>query len=161
FGLNNSALLLLSTVFMWIGLTSSWNIISGFTGYVDFGHGVFFGNGGYTSGLLVTHLEMPFWYTVPLAPVAGLEFALVVGYPLLLPRVVYGSVAMLGVFMACRELAPEVREFPRGFGGIIFGPVIDRALFYCLCRIIAAVVVLGTFWLRRSQLGASMLAVRE
>lgn len=161
FGLNNSALLLLSTVFMWIGLTSSWNIISGFTGYVDFGHGVFFGIGGYTSGLLVTHLEMPFWYTVPLAPVVGLVFALVVGYPLLRLRGVYFSIAMLGAFMAMRELALVFRDFTGGSGGIIFEAVIDRALFYYLFLIIAAVVVLGTIWLRRSQLGASMLAVRE
>ncbi|MFF5987247.1 branched-chain amino acid ABC transporter permease [Prauserella flavalba] len=161
FGLNNSALLLLSTVFMWIGLTSSWNIISGFTGYVDFGHGVFFGIGGYTAGLLVTHVDMPFWYTVPLAPVAGLVFALLVGYPLLRLRGVYFSIAMLGAFMAMRELALVFRDFTGGSGGIIFKAVIDRTLFYYVFLGIAVAVVLGTVWLRRSQLGSSMLAVRE
>src|SRR5690606_42054316 len=129
---------------MWIGLTSSWNIISGFTGYVDFGHGVFFGIGGYTSGLLVTHLEMPFWYTVPLAPVAGLVFALVVGYPLLRLRGVYFSMAMRGAFIAMRELALVFRDVSGGCGGVIFVAVMDRALLYYLFPVIRAARVLGT-----------------
>ena len=35
------------TVLMFIGLASSLNIIMGYTGYVNFGHIVFFGMGGY------------------------------------------------------------------------------------------------------------------
>ncbi|OZM70442.1 branched-chain amino acid ABC transporter permease [Amycolatopsis antarctica] len=161
FGLNNSALLLLSTVFMWVGLTSSWNIISGFTGYVDFGHGAFFGIGGYTAGLLVTKSGMSFWTTVPIAMLFGFLFALVVGYPLLRLRGVYFSIAMLGAFMAMRELALVFRDFTGGSGGVIFKSVIDRGLFYYVFLGIAVAVVLLTVWLRRSQLGASMLAVRE
>jgi branched-chain amino acid transport system permease protein len=161
FGLNNSVLLLMSTLFMWIGLTSSWNIISGFTGYVDFGHGVFFGIGGYTAGLLVTKAGMSLWATLPVALLCGLAFALLVGYPLLRLRGVYFSIAMLGAFMAMRELALVFRDFTGGSGGIIFKAVIDRTLFYYVFLGIAVVVVLGTVWLRRSQLGGSMLAVRE
>ena len=32
-------------LFMWITLAQSWNLISGLTGYVSFGHVVFFGTG--------------------------------------------------------------------------------------------------------------------
>src|SRR5262249_50460386 len=34
-------------LFMWIALAGSWNIISGLTGYVSFGHVAFFGAGAY------------------------------------------------------------------------------------------------------------------
>ena len=40
-------------LFMWIALAQSWNLISGLTGYVSFGHVVFFGTGAYASSLLV------------------------------------------------------------------------------------------------------------
>ncbi|HEY7251180.1 MAG TPA: branched-chain amino acid ABC transporter permease, partial [Methylomirabilota bacterium] len=32
-------------LFMWIALAQSWNLISGLTGYVSFGHVAFFGTG--------------------------------------------------------------------------------------------------------------------
>jgi branched-chain amino acid transport system permease protein len=41
-------------VFMWIALAGSWNLISGFTGYVSFSHVAFFGMGTYTAALLIT-----------------------------------------------------------------------------------------------------------
>lgn len=40
-------------VFMWIAMTSSWNILGGYTGYISLGHNVFFAAGGYVSGLLL------------------------------------------------------------------------------------------------------------
>ena len=41
-------------VFLWIVLATSWNILSGYSGYVSFGHGAFFGAGVYTTASLTT-----------------------------------------------------------------------------------------------------------
>ena len=41
-------------VFHWIVLATSWNILSGYTGYFSFGHGAFFGAGIYTSATLMS-----------------------------------------------------------------------------------------------------------
>ena len=38
-------------LFMWIALAQSWNLISGLTGYVSFGHVAFFGMGAYTTAM--------------------------------------------------------------------------------------------------------------
>ena len=43
-------------VFMYITLASSWNLISGFTGYVSFGHVAFWGVGSYTAAIVITRL---------------------------------------------------------------------------------------------------------
>ena len=40
-------------LFMWIALAQSWNLISGLTGYVSFGHVAFFGIGAYASRILI------------------------------------------------------------------------------------------------------------
>ena len=40
---------LLYLILHWIVLATSWNILSGYTGYFSFGHGAFFGGGLYTS----------------------------------------------------------------------------------------------------------------
>jgi len=41
-------------VFMWIVLAGSWNLISGLTGYVSFGHVAFFGAGAYAGAILMS-----------------------------------------------------------------------------------------------------------
>ena len=54
-------------VFHWIVLATSWNILSGYSGYFSFGHGAFFGAGMYTTAVLGTRFDWPFLATVPVA----------------------------------------------------------------------------------------------
>ncbi|KRE40776.1 hypothetical protein ASG74_14905 [Knoellia sp. Soil729] len=160
-GLNDSVLLTLSTMFMWIILSSSWNFISGFTGYVDFGHGVFFGLGGYVTGLLVVKAEMPFATTVPLAAVFAAVFALLIGFPLLRLRGVYFSIAMLGSFLAMRELVLMATPLTEGAQGLVLPPEVNRLFFYYLFLGGAVLIVAFAWWLRRSQFGMSLLAIKD
>jgi branched-chain amino acid transport system permease protein len=160
-GLNDSLLLMLSTIFMWTILASSWNIISGFTGYVDFGHGVFFGIGGYTAGILIANHDFPFAPTIPLAMLVSGVVALVIGYPLLRLRGVYFSIAMLGLFLAVRELALIAKPLTGGSQGLILPSEVDRLFYYYLFLAGAILVVALVWWLRHSQLGMSLLAIKE
>jgi ABC-type branched-subunit amino acid transport system permease subunit len=47
-------------VFHWIVLATSWNILSGYSGYFSFGHGAFFGAGMYTTATLAAKVDVPF-----------------------------------------------------------------------------------------------------
>lgn len=160
-GVNDSVLLTMSTIFMWIILSSSWNFISGFTGYVDFGHGVFFGVGGYVTGILVAKVGLPFAPTVPIAAVFSATLALLVGYPLLRLRGVYFSIAMLGLFLAARELVLIAKPLTAGAQGLILPSEVDRVFFYYLFFVGAVLVVSFAWWLRRSQFGLSLLAIKD
>lgn len=60
-------------VFFWIALATSWNLLSGFSGYFSFGHGAFYGVGMYAVAVLATRHDMPFVWTLA---VAGLVAAL-------------------------------------------------------------------------------------
>ena len=48
-------------------LATSWNILSGYSGYFSFGHGAFFGIGMYSTATLGTKAGMPFLWTLPIA----------------------------------------------------------------------------------------------
>ena len=50
-------------IFFWIALSTSWTILSGFTGYVSFGHGAFYGVGMYAMADLGPRL--PVWLARP------------------------------------------------------------------------------------------------
>ena len=160
-GVNDDVLLTMSTIFMWIILSSSWNFISGFTGYLDFGHGVFFGVGGYVTAILVVKVGLPFGPTVPLAALFSAALALTIGYPLLRLRGVYFSIAMLGLFLATRELALIAKPLTGGAQGLILPPEVDRLFFYFLFLAGAVVVVALAWWIRRSQFGLSLLAIKD
>ncbi len=49
---------LLYLMLHWIVLATSWNILSGYTGYFSFGHGAFFGAGMYTTATLLGALRV-------------------------------------------------------------------------------------------------------
>ena len=74
-GAYNYVLQVATVVFMWIAMTSSWNILGGYTGYISLGHNVFFAAGGYVAGLLLLELG---WSPFATAPLAGL-FAMGLG----------------------------------------------------------------------------------
>jgi hypothetical protein len=69
---------------MWIALTQSWTILSGFAGYISLGHVVFFGLGGYFT--VLTWGVLPIWLSLPLASLVTFVFAVAVSLPVLRVR---------------------------------------------------------------------------
>src|SRR6185369_676115 len=65
-------------VFHWIVLATSWNILSGYSGYFSFGHGAFFGAGMYATATLAT-AGLPFLATLPLAGLVAALFGVAMG----------------------------------------------------------------------------------
>jgi branched-chain amino acid transport system permease protein len=87
-------------------LASSWDLLSGFTGQMNFGHALFFGVGAYTSALLNIHIHIPPWGSVPLGAVAAVLAGLIVGIPCL---------RLKGTYLALTTMA-----FPIILMGIVF-----------------------------------------
>ncbi|MGA8830261.1 MAG: branched-chain amino acid ABC transporter permease [Desulfomonilaceae bacterium] len=85
---------------------ASWDLLSGFTGQVNFGHALFFGVAAYTSGLINVYAKVPNFLSIPLAAVAGVLTGLIVGIPCLRLR---------GTYLALTTLA-----FPIILTGLIF-----------------------------------------
>ena len=54
-----------------IVLATSWNLLSGYSGYFSFGHGAFFGVGVYTTAALAGKHGWNFLWTLPLAALAA------------------------------------------------------------------------------------------
>jgi len=66
-------------VFHWIVLATSWNIMSGYSGYISFGHGAFFGAGVYTTATLAARYSIPFLWTLPAAAIVAALLGFVLG----------------------------------------------------------------------------------
>jgi branched-chain amino acid transport system permease protein len=64
---------LMYVIFFWVTLATSWNILSGYSGYFSFGHGAFFGVGMYGMATLAAKAD---WHVVPAALGSGVLAAL-------------------------------------------------------------------------------------
>jgi branched-chain amino acid transport system permease protein len=87
-------------------LAASWDLLSGFTGQMNFGHALFFGVGAYTAALLNLHAHLPPWGSIPLGGIGAVLAGLIIGIPCLRLR---------GTYLALTTLA-----FPIILMGIVF-----------------------------------------
>jgi len=105
-------------LFMWVTLAQSWNLISGLTGYVSFGHVAFFGTGAYTAGILVARQGWH-WITASLAGgLTAVLLALVIGYPCLRLKGPYFAISMLGLNEVMRVLVSYFEKLTGGGLGL-------------------------------------------
>ncbi len=87
-------------------LAASWDLLSGFTGQMNFGHALFFGVGAYTAALLNLHAHIPPWGSIPLGALGAVLAGLIIGIPCL---------RLKGTYLALTTLA-----FPIILMGIVF-----------------------------------------
>jgi branched-chain amino acid transport system permease protein len=64
-------------------LAASWDLLSGFTGQMNFGHALFFGVGAYSSAILNTQVHIPPWGSVPIGAIIAVLAGLIIGIPCL------------------------------------------------------------------------------
>jgi len=89
--------------FLFVTLSTAWNILGGYTGQISFGHASFYGLGAYTTSILALRGINPLM-TMPLAGVIAALFGLLWGYPCLRLRGQYFAIATIGVGEATRLL---------------------------------------------------------
>ena len=147
-------------LFMWIALAQSWNLISGLTGYVSFGHVVFFGTGAYTASLLV-NAGMPWPLACLSGGGAGALLALLIGWPCLRLKGPYFAIAMLGLNEVMRVIVSYAEGLTGGGNGLSL-PTLDasRSIYYAM-GLVAAAVTAVTYAIVTSRFGLRLMTIRE
>ena len=142
---------------------SSWDLLTGYTGQLSFGHSLFIGGGAYTAGLLNLYFGIPPVITIPLSALLAALFGLAIGVPALRLR---GPYLALGTFAASAIPAVLVSAFWRYTGGrdglsgitaLATSPVtmyyMSVALLVGCCGIMLLIV--------KSKYGLVLLSIRE
>lgn len=75
---------------------ASWDLLSGYTGQMNFGHALFFGVGAYSAALFNLHMHIPPWASIPLGALVAVGAGLIVGIP---------SLRLKGTYLALTTLA--------------------------------------------------------
>ncbi len=148
---------------------SSWNIFSGYSGYLALGHAVFFGCGGYAVALAARDWHVAGgWGVFALLPFGGLVAGLIaipVGLVALRTRRHTFVVVTIAIFFIF-QLAAFNFGFTGGTSGILlpiapFSPANYNQPFYYVALLILILTVLVSWSVRRSRFGLQLLAIRD
>jgi branched-chain amino acid transport system permease protein len=148
-------------LFMWVALAQSWNLISGLTGYVSFGHVAFFGTGAYAAGVLITDHG---WSWVPASLVGGMAavlLALFIGYPCLRLKGPYFAIAMLGLNEVMRVLVSYFEGLTGGGLGLSLPTQYVSVQIYYAMGLAAVAVTAAAYLIITSRFGLRLMTVRE
>jgi branched-chain amino acid transport system permease protein len=121
----------------------SWDLLSGYTGQINFGHALFFGVAAYTSALLNTHLGWQPWATIPIGALTASIAGLVVCLPALRLRGPYLSLVTLAFPLILLGIVFAFTDFTGGEWGVSgIAPISgDRTVIYFISVLIMLVSV--------------------
>jgi branched-chain amino acid transport system permease protein len=148
-------------VFMWIALAGSWNVISGLTGYVSFGHVAFFGAGAYAGAILVANAGWPWPFAALAGGLAATLLALLIGFPCLRLKGPYFAIAMLGLNEVLRALVSYFEGVTGGGNGLSL-PTQDATVpVYYVMGLLAVAVTAMSWLILTSRFGLRLMTIRE
>jgi branched-chain amino acid transport system permease protein len=154
---------------MLVTLASSVNIIMGYTGYVSFGHIVYFGLGGYAAFYLMQNFSVHVLTAALIGGVVASLIAFLIGIPVLRLRGAYFALATIGINEAFRVLVNNL-PFLGGSVGMLFsfsayepyGGGKSAQQFAYFAMVITALLTIATsFIIKKSKFGLGLMAIRE
>lgn len=163
-------LVFLYFVFFWAAQASSWNMLTGYSGYFSFGQGAFYGVGVYTTATLVDKFDFNFLASLPLAGINAAILGLGVGFVVFRLRQLRGELFALLTLAVALVTAAVVRNVDviDGGYGVPLGSVPYpeflgdfSTMMYRLGLIIALLTVFVAYAIQHSRLGQGLFAIRD
>ena len=157
-------------VVMYAALATAWNLIGGFSGYLSLGHVAFFGIGAYANAIAFEHLGLVSGYgpflLLPAIGVGVAAVAIPIGWLALRTRAATFAIVTLTLVFVGQQLAFNLHSLTGGSQGASM-PLPPFALshyelpFYLAMLAVFAVAMLVSWWVRASNLGLMLFAIRD
>jgi branched-chain amino acid transport system permease protein len=149
----------LVTLFIYMLLAQSWNLIGGYTGQINLGIAAFFG-----CSVMVTHFVwvagVPIIPAVLVGSISTLILAVIIGIPTLRLKGMYFAVGTLALAQALQVILQNI--FNRSIaapGNYVQAYNINLRYYLGLAAVV--IVMAGVYYIRRSKLGLAMVSIRD
>lgn len=140
----------------------SWDVLSGRTGYISFGHPFLIGIGAYTSAILTKRYGVPIEMAIPCAVLMTMAGGIVVFLPALRIKGSYFALVTLAfmelMYQLVQVIRPDLTGGTRGMSGL---QTLTRGAVngYYLSTSLMVGVALSMWLLMRTQLGTALSAI--
>jgi len=157
------------TILKAIALASSLNILLGYTGYVSFGHIVFYGFGGYVGLYFLNEQGWSIWLGMFVGGIASGLLAFFLGKAILRLRGAYFALATIGINEAMKAFINNFDPFGgpigmtlnfsvyRAYGGA--AQALSMSFYIMAVLTVAALII--SHLVRTSKFGLGLQAIRE
>jgi branched-chain amino acid transport system permease protein len=146
-------------------------LLIGFNGQISLGHGAFYAIGAYTTAILMSSWNVPYWATLPISAVV----CAVVGFLLGLPALRLGGLYLALTTFALAVAIPQILKYKafEDWTGGVQGLVIDKPeapfgltlspdqWLYLFTLAIAVVLYVIAWNIVRGRIGRAMMAIRD
>lgn len=156
---------------IWALFAASWDVLSGYTGQVSFGHAGFFAIGAYAAAILSQRFGIPSYAAMALAAGIAGAVGVLVGFPALRLRGHYLALVTLGFGEIVVLIAQNTESLTGGpfgmydfgsFGGLPSGNLTQRQAAYAIVLAVAVPAMLAMLFLcHRTRAGPAFRAIRE
>jgi ABC-type branched-subunit amino acid transport system ATPase component/ABC-type branched-subunit amino acid transport system permease subunit len=158
--------LIMTLVLLWATMGLAWNMLSGYSGLISFGHAAFFGLGGYTMTIAFVKFGITPWIGIPLGVVVGVLAGVVIGVPTFRLRGHYFALSMLAYPLAMlyvfewlgyQEVTlPMMREQPA-----LYAQFSDTRAYMAIALALLVACMIVSLKVERSRFGRSLLAIKQ
>jgi branched-chain amino acid transport system permease protein len=157
------------TILKAMALASSLNILLGYTGYVSFGHIVFYGVGGYIGFYLISVHNLHLVLAVLAGGLGAGILAFLLGKAILRLRGAYFALVTIGVNEAFRAFAKNFDPVGGPIGMTLNFQVYqaygnpNQALWiaYIALAVLTVIIILVSYLVKTSRFGLGLMAIRE
>jgi len=158
--------LMMTLVLIWATMGLGWNMLSGYSGMISFGHAAFFGLGAYTMTIAFVKFGITPWLGIPLGILVGVVAGVLIGIPTFRLRGHYFALSMLAYplamlyvfeWMGYQEVSlPMKRENP-----IAYMQFTDQRVYMVISMIAMVACMIISLHVERSRFGRSLLAIKQ
>ena len=140
----------------------SWDILSGRTGYISFGHPFLIGIAAYTTAILSKRFDVPVEFSIPIAVIVTMIAGLIILMPALRIKGSYFALVTLAfmelMYQLVQVIRPDLTGGTRGMSGI---QTLTRGAEngYYLAVSVLLVLSIGAWLLMRTRVGTALWAI--
>ena len=147
------------------------NLLTGCSGQISLGNGAFYAIGAYIAAILMTHFNVPYWATLPVAGAVCFGVGFLFGRSATRLEGLYLALATFGLAIAMPQILKldAIEPWTGGSQGVVLskpasplgGLLGDDRWLYYFCLAVAIVLFTVAWNVMRGRTGRAMIALRD
>jgi branched-chain amino acid transport system permease protein len=147
------------------------SLLTGFNGQISLGHGAFYAIGAYTTAIMMSSWDVPYWATLPVSAVVSAGVGFLIGLPALRLAGHYLALTTFALAVAVPQILKHklFEDYTGGVQGLVidkpdapFGLPLGADQWLYMFTVAVAVALYVVAWnLVRGRIGRAMMAIRD